>query len=60
MAYRADTEADQIVGGQFGQHFGVDVVVAERRLVALKAEPAQPRPDVHAPLPKRRVDRSIS
>ena len=48
MADRGHADADQVVGRQLGQHFGIDIVVAERRHIALKAQPAQPRLYVHA------------
>ncbi len=52
---RGDAEPDQIVGGQARQDLGVDVVLAECRLVAREPEALQPAPDVHHPLPPRPV-----
>ena len=48
MADRGHAEADQVLGRQLRQHFAIDIVVAERRLVLFKPQPAQPRRYVHA------------
>ena len=47
MADRGHADADQVVGRQLRQHLGVDVVVAERLLVLLEPQTAQPGCDVH-------------
>ena len=39
---------DQVLGRQLRQHLGIDIVVAERRRIALKAQIPQPRRYVHA------------
>ena len=38
MANRRDTQSDQIIGGEFRQHRGIDVVFAECRRVLLETE----------------------
>jgi hypothetical protein len=43
MADQCDAEILQIIGGQARQHPFVDLVRAERRLVLLEPELAQPR-----------------
>ena len=48
MADRGDPDADQVFGGQLRQHLAVDIIVAERRYIALKAQILQPRRYVHA------------
>ena len=48
MADRRHAHADQVVGGQLGQHLGVDIVVTECRRILFKAQPAQPRRYIHA------------
>ena len=52
MADEGNAEVLEVVGGQIGQEIDVDLVVAERLLVALEPEAAQPIPDVihHATL----------
>ena len=39
--------------GQLRQHLDVDLILAERRLVALEPQSAKPRRDIHAALPNR-------
>ena len=48
MADRRHANADQVVGGQLGQHLSVDIVVTECRRILFKAQPAQPCHHVHA------------
>jgi hypothetical protein len=48
VADRGHAKADQVVGRQLGQYFSVDIVVAERRGVALKAQALQSCRCVHA------------
>src|ERR1700730_15160124 len=48
MAARGYADADQVVGRQLRQHLAIDIVVAERRRVLFKPQPAQPRRYVHA------------
>jgi hypothetical protein len=42
------TQRCQIDLGQLRQYLGVDLILAERRHIALKAQTLQPRLDVHA------------
>jgi hypothetical protein len=46
MAERRDTHVLEVVGGQPGQEFGVDVVGAEEVGVLAEADPAEPAVDV--------------
>src|SRR5215813_10592337 len=50
VAYRTYANGDQIVGGEVGQHLGIDIIVAECRRVLLKPQTVQPRLDVHGDL----------
>ncbi len=50
MAER-DAEVLQVPIGELGQDVGYDVVVAERLLVALQPQLAQPSRDVHVRIP---------
>ena len=47
MADRGYAHADQVVGRQLGQHFAIDIVVAECSRVLFEPQPAQPRRYVH-------------
>jgi hypothetical protein len=47
MADQTDPEILQILGGQARQDLRIDLVRAERRLVLLEHELAQPIPDIH-------------
>ncbi len=47
MAERGDAHFLEVVGSEAGQHLGIDVIVAECRLVTLKAEASQPVSNVH-------------
>jgi hypothetical protein len=38
VADRGDSDRGQILGGQLGQDFGVDIVIAERVYVALQPQ----------------------
>ena len=51
MPNRKYPNRGQVFRGQPWKHFGVDVVIAERRLVLLKPETAEPCRNVHARLP---------
>ena len=51
MADRGHAQADQVVGRQLRQDLGIDIVVAERGHIALKAQALQPRRYVHAVIP---------
>jgi hypothetical protein len=48
VADRGHPDADQVLGGQLQQHLGVDIIVAERRHIAPKAQISQPRRHIHA------------
>jgi taurine dioxygenase len=48
VADRGHPDADQVFGGELPQHLGVDIIVAEGRHIALKAQILQPRRYVHA------------
>src|SRR6516164_4768213 len=58
MAYRHHADLPEILGRQAGQHPFVDLVGAERRLVLLEPETAEPCRNVHARLPDRSMPRS--
>jgi len=47
MADRGHAQADQVIRRQLRQHLGVDIVVAERRCIALEAQAQQPSRNVH-------------
>jgi hypothetical protein len=47
MADRGDAELLEVVGRQSRQYFGVDVILAECRLVSFKAEVSKPACDIH-------------
>ena len=51
MANQGNAKVLEVVGGQCGQEVGIDLVVAERRRVALEPEAAQPITDIHGPIP---------
>src|SRR5262249_40722552 len=48
VADRGDPDADRVFGGELRQHHGVDIIVAERRYIALKSQIPQPGRYVHA------------
>jgi hypothetical protein len=48
VADRGDPDADQVFGGELRQHLGADIIVAERRYIALKSQIPQPGRYVHA------------
>ena len=52
MADRGDPDADQVFGGELRQHLGADIIVAERRYIALKSQIPQPGRYVHAGDPR--------
>jgi len=52
MPNRKYPNRGQVFRGQPWQHFGVDVVIAERRLILFKPETAEPCRNVHARLPE--------
>src|SRR4051812_26504773 len=47
MTDSGNAEFLEIVGGQMAQYVGVDAILAECRLVVLKAQTPQPLPDIH-------------
>src|ERR1700733_4301908 len=47
MPERGDAYFPEVVGCQCGQEFGIDVILAECRLVSFKTERSQPVGDVH-------------
>ena len=48
MPDQGDTEILQILGGQAGEHFFVDLIIVERLVVTFKTKAAQPCRYVHA------------
>ena len=52
MADRGDPDVLEVARRELPQHLGVDVVVAERLLIALHPQLSQPSVDVH-PAPAR-------
>src|SRR6516165_10654402 len=52
MADRHHADLPEILGREAGQHAFVDLVCAERRLVLLEPETAEPCRNVHARLPE--------
>src|ERR1700730_7151395 len=58
MSDHADTDVPEIVGGQFRQHRGIDLVFTKRRLVLLQPEITEPLPHVHVVLPLSSAARS--
>ena len=60
MAERGDAEILEVVGRQIGQQFGVDVILAECRLVSFKTERSQPVRDVHCRSPPRAAAKSMA
>ena len=57
VAERQHPEFAQVVGGQRGQQFRADVVLAEGPRVVLQPQATQPIRDVHGSLPARRPPR---
>ena len=60
MSDQIDVEILQIVGGQAGQQARVDLIRAERRLVLLEPETAEPCRNVHACLQTRSPPRRFT